>query len=153
MSQLDPLKAYTKMQYGQRVDKAGVQLTGGGAAQTLFTITGGRVIIRAIVGEIEAAASGATNIQLQSNPDTGTTAVMCAVLAAAGKEVGTLLCITGAVAGAMYGVSAGLAQGQTQDQILPAGTIEFTSSAAETITVKWSVFYVPLDDGASVVAA
>lgn len=149
MSQLDPLKTFADLVLGARVDKAAFQHTGSAAAVAVFNIKGGRVAIRALIGEITIAASGATNLQLQSNPTTGTTAVMSTVLAAGALEQYTLMSITGAVGDAMYGVSAGLAQGGIRDTIIvPIGVIELTSSAAETITTKWSVFYVPIDDGA-----
>jgi len=152
MSQLNPLKSFAELTIGKRVDRAAAE-TGGIATHVLFNIKGGRVVLRGVVGEITVGASGATNIQLQSNPDVGTTAVLDTVVAANAQEVGTLLCITGAVADAMYGVSAGAIQSMVRDLILPAGAIELTSSAAKTISTKWSVFYVPLDDGAYVEAA
>jgi len=153
MSQLDPLKTFAELNKGVRVDRAAGAMAGSGAATSLFTIVGGRVAIREVVGQITVAASGATNLSIQSNPTTGTSAAMCAVLAIGALEVQTLLGITGAVADAMYGVSAGLSQGMLRDQILPVGAIEAISSAAETVTVKWSVFYVPVDDGAYIEAA
>ena len=153
MGQLNPLKTFTQLTLGERVDRDAAVVSGSGAANVLFTIAGGRVAINAIIGQITVVASGATNLQLQSNPTTGSTAAMCAVLAIGALEAQTLLTIPGAVASAMYGVSAGLAQGMTTPQILPIGAIEATSSAAETVTIKWSVFYTPIDDGAYIEAA
>lgn len=153
MSQLDPLMSFTKMQKGARVDR-GLAVFTGTSSTPIFTIAGGRVRVTQILGEITTGASNTTNVQLQSNPTTGATAVMSLVLAAGALEVGTLLGITGVVGDAMYGVSAGLATGQHQDVILPIGAIEFTVSAgAVTISVKWSVFYTPIDDGASITVA
>jgi len=153
MSQLDPLMSFTKMQKGQRVDRDLAIFTGT-SSTPIFTIAGGRVRVTQILGEITTGASNTTNIQLQSNPTTGTTAVCSLVLAAGALEVGTLLGITGVVGDAMYGVSAGLATGQKQDIILPAGALELTVSASGvTISIKWSVFYTPIDDGATIVVA
>jgi hypothetical protein len=153
MSQLDPLKSFTELTIGKRVDRDKAVVNGSAAANVLFNIKGGRVAIHLLVGEITTAASGATNLRLQSNPDVGTTAVVSNVLALGGLEIGTLLVPTGAVGDAIYGVSAGAAQGPLRDLVLPAGGIEATSSGAETVTIKWSVFYVPVDDGAYVEAA
>ena len=152
MGQLNPLKSFAQLNKGERVDRDAGAMTISGVATPIFNILGGRVVIREIVGQITIAASGATNLSLQSNPTTGTTAAMCGVLAIGALEAQTLLTITGAVADAMYGVSAGLAQGMLRDQILPIGAIEVINSAAETVTVKWSVFYVPVDDGAYIEA-
>jgi hypothetical protein len=152
MSQLDPLRTFTELTIGKRVDRDAAVITGGGADVPIFNILGGRVAIRQIIGEITVGASGATNMTLQSTPTIGTAAAMCLLLSVNAQEVGTLLTITGAVGDAMYGVSAGLAQSMTRDLILPIGAIEVTSSAAETVTIKWSVFYVPIDDGAYIEA-
>jgi hypothetical protein len=153
MSQLDPLKSFMNTLLGQRVDRAAAAITGSAAANVIFTVTGGRVIVTNIIGEITIGASGATNLRLQGNPTTGTTAVLCGVLAAGALEVGTLLSITGTPGDAMYGVSAGHGKVQTLPMVIPIGGIEVTSSAAETISAKWSVTWIPLDDGASLVAA
>lgn len=149
MSSLQDLHAMRTNRYGLKVDRAAAVFTG--VSDTpIFNILGGRVAITNIIGQITVAASGATNISLQSNPTTAgyTTSLMCAVLAAGGLEVGTLLTINGDIGTAMWGVNAGAGEGQVQDQILPIGQIEFVLSAAETISVAWSCFYVPIDDGA-----
>lgn len=153
MSQLSPLKTFTQLTFGERVDKTAEELTGGGVDQSLFTIAGGRVLITAIIGEITVAASGATNLQLESVPTTGTAAVLGTVVAAAALEAGTLLVNAGPVGSALYGVSAGVAQGPSISIIAPIGAIKMSSSAAETISTKWSITYVPLDDGAYIEAA
>jgi len=152
MSQLDPLKSFAELTTGKRVDRDAGAMTISGVATPLFTIAGGRVIVKQIIGQITVAASGATNLSLQSNPTTGTTAAMCTVLAIGALEAQTLVSITGAVGDAMYGVSAALTQAMTRDMVLPIGAIEALNSAAETVTVKWSVIYVPLDDGAYIEA-
>jgi hypothetical protein len=152
MSQLDPLKDYAKLQFGARVDRATAVFTGI-SSTPIFTIAGGRVAIKSIIGQITTGASGATNISLVSNPTTGTSADIGTAKAAAGLEIGTLLTISGTVADAVYAVSAGTAQAQARDVIVPIGAIEFSLSAGETISVKWSIFYVPIDDGAYVEAA
>lgn len=168
MAMLNNLNQFTNVNRGERVDRVAEEYSTGVAgalATPLFTIAGGRVAIREVVGEITVGASGTMEVLLQSNPTTGTTASMCAALDLLGLEVGTILGITGTVANAMYGVSAGVTQCQLRDQILPIGAIELlctapaptttTTSAptiAETVTIKWSVFYVPIDDGAYIEA-
>ncbi len=169
MSELHQLKPFAQLNKGERVDRDAAIFSSdvAGALETpIFTVAGGRVAIREIVGQITVGASGAMELNLQSNPTTGTTAAMCTGIELSGLEVGTILGITGAVADAMYGVSAGVMQGQLRDQILPIGAVEAiltapaptttTTSAptvAETVTIKWSVFYVPIDDGAYIAAA
>lgn len=149
MSSLQDLNAMRTNKFGLKVDRAAAVFTGA-SATPIYNILGGRVAITNIVGQITVAASGATNISLQCNPTAVgyTTSLMCAVVAAAGLEVGTLLTINGDIGTAMWGVNAGAGEGQIQYQILPVGQIEFVLSGAQTISVGWSCFYVPIDDGA-----
>ena len=151
MPTLITLNALREATYGFNVSRAAAVFTGA-SATPIYNIVGGRVAIRNIVGQITVAASGATNIHLQSNPTVVgyTTRNMCGVLAAAGLEVGTLLTIDGTIATALFGVNAGSAQGQTRDVILPVGQIEFVLSGAQTISVGWELFYVSIDTGAYV---
>lgn len=144
---LNTLEALNQATYGISLNRPAAVFTGA-SATPIFNVVGGRVAVRSIVGQITVAASGATNISLQSNPTVGTTSLMCAVLAAAGLEVATLLTINGDIGTAMWGVNAGAGEGQLQDSILPLGQIEFVLSAAQTISVGWTVNYVPVDTGA-----
>jgi len=148
------LQTSRQARYGLMLDRAAAIFTGA-SATPIFNVVGGRVAITNIISQITVAASGATNISLQSNPTAAgyTTSAMSAALAAAGLEVGTLLTIDGTIATATFGVNAGAAQGQTRDSIVPVGAIEFLLSGAQTISVSWKVFYVPIDDGAYVTVA
>lgn len=147
MPSLNVLKAASQAAYGIPLQRPAAVFTGA-SATPIFNVVGGRVAVRLIVGQITVAASGATNISLQSNPTVGTTSLMCAVLAAAGLEVATLLTINGDIGTAMWGVNAGAGEGQVQDSILPIGQIEFVLSGAQTISVSWLVYYTPVDVGA-----
>jgi len=152
MPGLSVLKAATMTHIGIPLLRPAALFTG--ASDTpIYTVVGGRVAVKSIVGQITVAASGATNISLQSNPTVGTTSLMCAVLAAAALEVATLLTINGDIGTAMWGVNAGAGEGQVQNSILPVGQIEFVLSGAETITVSWLVHYVPVDTGAYLTVA
>ena len=124
------------------------------AASAIFTVSGGRVCITEILGQVTTAIQNqANNTKLVANPDTGTSADMCAVLSTANKEAGTLLGITGTVSDAMFGASAGLVPEQAKGIVINSGTIDLDCAASNTGKVKWTVFYYPIDDGASVTAA
>lgn len=157
MSQLDPLKTFAQLTFGKRVDKTAEEVTSAtptATVQSLFTIAGGRVLVTAIIGEITVAASGAITLQLNSNPTTGTSAVLDTALTATSLEARTILSNVGAVGSALSGVSAGVAVGPTIPIIVPVGAIELLAvGSSTTITTKWSIFYVPLDAGASITAA
>lgn len=153
MSVLLDLSAFRKAQYGLKVDRAAATLpqTAQGA---LFTVTGGRVILTSIIGEVTVALGAtATNANLIAKPTVGTAQPLCAVLAVASKEVGTLFGITGLFTDAMLGANAGASVIPRNPVVVPVGTIDLLTSASDTGSVKWSITYVPFDDGASVVAA
>ena len=135
---------------GVRVDKASATVPQS-AAQTLFNVGGGRVLMTGILGEVTTIMGAvANNTSLQSNPTTGTTAALCAVLATENDEVGTLYSISGLKATAMYGVDAGGSAMQHIPVALPVGTLELLTAGNNTGATKWSIWYVPLDDGAYV---
>lgn len=138
---------------GTKVDRATATLpqTAQGA---LFTVSGGRVLITSIVGQVTTVLGAtATNASLVANPTTGTDVALCAVLAVASKEAGTLFGITGLFSDALVGANAGATVLPRNPVVVNVGTIDLLTSASNTGSVKWSITYVPLDDGASVVAA
>lgn len=138
---------------GVKVDRATATLPQTAAA-AIFNIVGGRVCVTEIVGEVTTAIQNqACNTKLVANPTTGTSVDMCAVLSIANDEVGCLYGITGTVADAMVGVNAGLVPEQAKGIILNVGTIDLDCAASNTGSVKWTVLYYPIDDGAYITAA
>lgn len=138
---------------GRRVERAAAALPQTAAA-AIFNITGGRVLITQIFGEVVTAIQNqANNTKLTANPTVGTSVDMCAVLSIANDEAGCLYGITGLPSDAMVGTNAGLTQGQNRGQILNTGSIDLDCAASNTGTVKWTCFYIPLDPGAAVAAA
>lgn len=139
--------------FGTKVDRAGATLPQT-ATGTLFTVTGGRVLVTSITGEVTVATGAtATNAKLVSTPTVGTAVDLCAVLAIASKEIGTLLGITGLFSDAMVGANAGAGVAPRNPVVVPVGAIGLNTSANNTGSIKWSITYVPLDNGASVAAA
>jgi hypothetical protein len=138
---------------GRKVDRATAALPQT-AAGTLFTVSGGRILLTSIVGEVTTVIqTQACNTKLQSVPTTGTTVDLCAVLDITADEVGCLYGITGTFATALVGANAGATVIPTQPVIVPIGAIKLNCAASNTGSVKWSITYVPFDDGASVAAA
>jgi hypothetical protein len=141
------------VQFGIRVDK-GATTNPQTTAVDLFTIAGGRVALTAIVGEVTTIMGAvANNTSLESNPTTGTTSAICAVLATENDEVGTLYGISGLVSDALVGDDAGGVAMQDRPVVLPIGTLALRCAGNNTGATKWSMWYVPLDDGAYVTAA
>lgn len=137
---------------GIRVDRATATLPQTAAA-AIFNVKGGRVLMTGILGEVTTLLGAVGNINLEANPTTGTTSVLDVVLAAGAKEAGTLLSITGTVGDAMLGDDAGGVRMGPAPVVLPVGTLDLRTSASDTGAIKWSLWYIPLDDGAYVEAA
>lgn len=138
---------------GTRVDRATAALPQTAAA-ALFTVTGGRVAIMGILGEVTTVIqTQANNTKLTANPTTGTSVDLCAVLNISADEVGCLYGITGTVGDALVGANAGYAPLPDRPLVVAAGTIDLDCAASNTGSVKWSIWYAPLDDGALVTAA
>ena len=120
-------------------------------AETLVTITGGRVILANIIGEVTTVIqTQADNTKLVFNPtEAGASTDICAVLNITAKAVGTLFSITGTVATALQS-GLWLTTTMATPLILSEGTIELDCAASNTGSVQWDVYYLPLDEGATV---
>ena len=138
---------------GFRVDRATAALPQT-TDEALFTISGGRVLMTQIIGEVTTVIeTQANNTKLKFNPTaTGADQDLCAVLSITADPVGELYTITGVVADAMKSDLL-IGQGMTNPLILSEGDIELDCATSNTGSVAWSIFYLPIDDGAQVVAA
>lgn len=136
---------------GTRVEKS----TGTLAASTigLFTIAGGKVAVTSIVGEVTTAITVANSYKLQHNPTTGTTSDIVAAtdIGTTDTPAGNLLGFTGVKTDSII-TGPGRASTLTAPLILTAGSIESVSAGTDGV-ILWVVTYVPLDDGATLVAA
>ena len=153
MAQRSKGTALRELLYGIKVDKATAVIpqTAYGA---LFTITVGRVIVTSLVGEVTIAADAtATNIKLTATPTTGTAVDIATNVAITSKEIGCLLGVA-TYAGAMVCSNAGSTAIPANPFVVPIGTLGVTTSANNAVcSVKWSVTYIPLDEGAVLVSA
>lgn len=135
---------------GYRLDRATEALpaTTDGA---LFTITGGRILLTSIVGEVTTVIETQANAtKLKLNPTaTGADQDLCAALSISADAVGELYTITGIVGDAMRSDLL-IGQGMTNPLILSEGDIEIDCAATNTGSVQWSMWYLPLDSGATV---
>src|SRR5687768_13691609 len=136
---------------GNRVEKA----TGTLAAATtaLFNVTGGKVLITSIVGEVTTAITVANSYKLQANPTTGTTSDIVAAtdIGTTDTPAGNLLGFTGVKTDSII-TGPGRCQTLTSPMVLNTGTIEHVSGGTDG-AITWVLTYVPLDNGAAVVAA
>ncbi|MER5559700.1 hypothetical protein ABT071_13950 [Streptomyces sp. NPDC002506] len=127
------------------------------ATATIFTVSGGRVLVTGLVGKVTTVIGGTTpSAKVVATPTVGSANDLCTATAITADEVGTLYSIPGPT-GSAFGVSgsgSGGVTGQTAPVIVAAGTIGVNVSAADaTGAIQWTLTYVPLDDGAVVTAA
>lgn len=137
---------------GTRVTKS----TGTLAATTvpLFTIAGGEVLITSMYGLVTTSITVANSYKLQLNPTTGDTQDICAA-----TDIGTTDTLAGDI------LQFGLATTTTPpklmsvgygtarlDTVLTTGQIEHVSAGTDG-AITWCLTWIPMADGATVVAA
>lgn len=140
---------------GTKVDRTTAALPQTAQA-AIFTVAGGRILVTGLVGEVTTVMGAtATTLKVTSNPTTGTDVDLTSATAVTSKEVGSQATLPATSGGALV-VANGGAGGQLpahNPYIVPIGTIDLVTSASDTGSMKWSITYIPLDDGASVTAA
>jgi len=139
--------------FGQRVAKS----TGTLAATTvpLFTVAGGNVGIVSIYGQVTTAITVANSYKLVSNPTTGTTQDLCTAtdLGTNDTPAGAVLSMSSPAAAITGGSTTTVAASPlTGSLIIPIGQIESVSAGTDGV-INWVVYWVPLDNGATLAAA
>jgi hypothetical protein len=143
--------SYRDLLLGIKVDRATDNILTG---EELFSVVGGRVQVNLIIGEVTTIIETKTvNFKLVADPTVGTNTDLCANLDLSADEAGTMYTISGAAATAMQRGESGSVLAQLTPVIVSAGAIEATVGATHTGSIKWSIFYVPIDAGAYVEAA
>lgn len=143
---------------GTKVDRATAALPQT-TAGTLFTVTGGRIILTSILGEVTTIIQTQTNAtKLQSVPTTGSTVDLCATKDITALEAGGFLSLIAEAdvspfSAALQQQNAGATTLHGLSIIIPIGAIKLNCAASNTGNVKWSMTYIAFDDGATVVAA
>jgi hypothetical protein len=147
-------EAFRALLYGLKVDRGAAVLPASGTG-TIFTVTGGRVIVRGLIGEVTTVCdSTATTLKVSTAPTTGTAVDLTTATAVTSKEVGSLITLPLTLGGALNVQNAGAGQiPGALGFVVPVGGITITTSATNTGAVKWTVLYVPLDDAGAVSAA
>lgn len=142
--------AFMAGMFGLVVQKAAANLPQT-ATGTLFTISGGRIIAFLILGEVTTIIQAQANaVKLVSTPTVGTAVDICATADINALEVGGKLLAPNVAATALGKTNAGAAFGAYGFTILPAGTLGLNTAASSTGQTKWTMFYAPMDAGASV---
>lgn len=125
----------------------------GNPTTPLFTVTGGEVMITALYGKVTTALStDSGTYALQQNPTTGdTTTIVTAT------DLGTSDTAVGSTIGLTHGTTAApafLRGGHVRlDAVVTTGQIEFVGAASANGAITFYVSWIPLTDGAALVAA
>lgn len=144
--------ALTGVVLGTRVDRAAATLPA--TTQTpYFSVYGGRCLVTLLLGEVTTVVQAqACAASWEADPTTGTTNALCATFDMNAAEAGTLLTVIGPVATAMTAGKSGAVQGPSSPVVVAVGDLELKTAATNTGATKWSLWYVPLDDGAYIQA-
>ena len=141
---------------GMRIVKAASSL----AATTdveLFTVGGGKIALLGLVGECDGAMqAAATTILIKCVVGGTDTDLSAASATLSAKAEDTMLTLPAAAASALtISTNEGAALlGAQPLWLVQPGTIEMTVGAAtNTQTITWTLWYVPMEDGAYVEAA
>ncbi len=145
---------WDKLGPGVRVDATARVL----AAETFefAAVLGGDVLITQLIGRFTVITGGLSNMHLQFTPTLGTATVttLCALADIDGCDVGDTVTLTGVPGDALFpagAAPAGVVPGMTVPLILPVGGIEsIVSAASGAAAILWSLWYIPLSDGAYV---
>lgn len=122
----------------------------------LFTVGGGKVALLGLIGEADGAfQAAATTILVKAACAASDTDLGIACTSLSGLAADTMLTLPATAAGALT-ISTGEAaahMGLMPTWIVQPGTIEMEVAAAtNTQTVTWTLWYVPMEDGAYVEA-
>lgn len=155
MSVYDDAAALRKSTFGNLVSKAYPII----AVETkvLFTVSG-LCIISGIFGVVTTAITVAGTTKLQSNPTTGVTVDLVAAtdLGTTDSVAGSMLSFDGIRASSIQyvGAAGGGAVPMLQRPVaIAAGAIEQVTATGADGGITWYVLWVPIDAGATIVAA
>lgn len=122
--------------------------------QNIFTVRGGRVLVKALIGEVTTAADAtATNLKVTVVPTTGTASDIASNVAITSDEVGTLYSVEGDGTALLEQSSGYTETALGNGFIVSVGTIRIETSATNAGATKWDCYYLPLDKDAEVVSA
>ena len=147
-SQMDGY-ALTQVQFGVRSDKATAAIPQS-TTGTIFTVAGGRVLLLALIGEVTTIIQAqATTMKITSTPSVGSAVDLCTTADLNALEVGGRVALPAAVGSAMVKMNGGALTVAFNATVIPAGTIGAVTVASSTGQMKWTAWWVPLDQGAT----
>jgi len=154
---VDTQNTIADMTVGCRVDRDAAVIA---AAQVLFTVAGGNILLLGFYGEIMVAIDAGNQLTLTYDVDTiGGQVAVDTVLGSQSADIDTYVAgrmlYLPAAAGALTATATcgACPLDVAQAWVLPPGHFDLTSTGTTTTgTIRWSLWYIPLDAGAFVVA-
>jgi hypothetical protein len=141
--------AWSGLKLGFRVDRPVATLPQT-TTTTYFTVAGGRVMAFFLGEMVGASDATACNFNLVHTPTGGTVGDLSAAASIASKEIGCLIGITGIPGDATLIATAGV---RIQNPaVLKPGAVGAKASGNNPGTTKWICWWLPIDEGATVVA-
>lgn len=124
------------------------------ADKDIFSIDGGRILLVGLLGEVTTAIGGGSeDIELDFDPDNGeATVALCTTTLIDAFAVGSYVTLAAAVGSALTTGVQTIAVGPSVPWVLGAGDIVLDETGTEVGSIAWTLWYVPLDAGATVTA-
>ena len=130
------------------------------AANQLFRVYGGRVLVHLLIGEVTTVIEGTDPVSTirttrlsDASALVGTVYVVASTLDMSSDAVGPIYTIEGDGTAIVSPQLAGSGVGSLVGPwIMPQGQISHRTTASKTGAIKWDIFYQPLDPGAFVQA-
>jgi len=120
---------------------------------SFFTVSGLVLITSIVAGVTTDIQAQPNSIKLVSNPTIGADVDLCAALEINGDAAGTMYSITGTLTDPLVATTSGAFAAQADGVVVAPGTIDVDATASSTGNFQWRINYIPLQAGATIVAA
>jgi hypothetical protein len=112
----------------------------------IFTISGGRVFINAILGQVTTVIqTQANSTKLTATPTIGSATDLCTGTSITAAAVGAFLSLPAAAGSALVMTAGGFAYMNFPGLALDVGSITLACAASNTGAIKWDLWYSALD--------
>jgi hypothetical protein len=144
----------TTTKLGYHVSRATAALPTTGVTTSYFTITGGRVEVTLLIGEVTTAIQNSDpGISVTSRATTGTALVLNSTVALTSLEIGGFIRVNGLGSALVKSNAGAVLSAANSGFIVNTGNIAVIATTTKTGSVKWDLWFVPIDEGATVTAA
>lgn len=141
---------------GNQISRATAALPAS-TAGNIFTVSGGRILLVALIGEVTTAIQNqACTLKVSTAPTVGSAVDLCTAASIINAPVGVHFSLPSAAGSALttdLATGGGVQDIMTSAWLVPVGSLTITTSATNTGSVKWDMAYIPWDNAAQVVAA